>query len=126
MILLVTILKDYRHVEALLLGFVELEVHGSTVMEASGMGNVLGNLPIMSSVRQIFPNSSAPSQVVLTVTSELKAKQCLDFAHKQFGLDQHEGTGIMFTVPIGKAIGLTQPFHSRDKVHEDGKEKFLV
>ena len=119
MILLVTILKDYRHVEALLLGFVELDVQGSTVIEAAGMGTVLGNVPILNSVRQIFPNSSSPSQVVLTITDERKAQECIEFGCRQLGLDQHEGTGIMFTVPVGQPIGLCQSIHSRAPMTED-------
>ncbi len=113
MILLITILKDFRHVEALLLGFVELEVSGSTVIEALGMGDILGNLPIMSGVREIFPNSSAPSHVVLTVTDTIKAQQCIEFARRKFQLDQCEGTGVIFTVPLGQTAGLTQALPMR-------------
>ena len=90
--LLVTILKDYRHVEELMLGFVELEVGGSTVIEGAGMGEILGNLPILSSVRQLFPNSGSTSHVVLTVTNEHKAAQCTTFIREQFNLDAQPGT----------------------------------
>ena len=107
MFLLVTILKEYRHVEELMLGFVELEVSGSTVIEGSGMGEILGNLPILSSVRQLFPNSGASSQVVLTVTNEQKASQCITFIREQFNLDTQPGIGIVFSLPLAHAFGLS-------------------
>ena len=40
-----TILKDYQTVEDLMLSMVGLDITGSTVIEATGMGGVLGNIP---------------------------------------------------------------------------------
>ena len=108
MLLLVTILKEYRHVEELMLGFVELEVGGSTVIEGSGMGEILGNLPILSSVRQLFPKSGSTSHVVLTATNERKAAQCMTFVREQFNLEDSPGAGIIFSVPIANAFGLSE------------------
>ena len=36
--LLITIIKDYKKVEEILLGFIEIEVTGSTVIEGKGRG----------------------------------------------------------------------------------------
>ena len=126
MLLLVTILKDYRHVEELMLGFVELEVGGSTVIEGAGMGEVLGNLPILSSVRQLFPNSASTSHIVLTVTNELKANQCITFIREQFNLDGQPGAGIIFSVPIANVFGLSEAISARSEKTVQADEERLV
>lgn len=126
MLLLVTILKDYRHVEELMLGFVELEVGGSTVIEGAGMGEVLGNLPILSSVRQLFPNSGSTSHIVLTVTNELKANQCITFIREQFNLDGQPGAGIIFSVPIANVFGLSEAISARSEKTVQADEERLV
>jgi len=124
--LLVTILKDYQDVETLLLGMVELDISGSTVIEAAGMGSVLGNLPILSSVQRMFPNSAGPSHVVLTVTDQFKAQRCMEYATKKLNLSAHSATGIMFVVPVGATIGLTQPIGSPMTNLESRDQKVLV
>ena len=126
MLLLVTILKDYRHVEELMLGFVELEVGGSTVIEGTGMGSILGNLPILSSVRQLFPNSSLSSYVVLTVTNQQKAAQCVTFIREQFNLDAQPGAGIVFSLPLGSVAGLSEDVSTRSDGCQDPEEERLV
>ena len=70
--LLVTILKDYQTVKNLMLSMVEFDITGSTVIEATGMGGVLGNIPLLSSVAGLFPNAQKPSHIVLTVTKPKK------------------------------------------------------
>lgn len=124
--LLVTILKDYQDVETLLLGMVELDISGSTVIEAAGMGSVLGNLPILSSVQRMFPNSTRPSHVVLTVTDASKAKQCMAYATQKLGLSADSPAGIMFALPVAHAIGLTAPISSPIPNLEAPEEKLLV
>ena len=126
MLLLVTILKDYRHVEELMLGFVELEVSGSTVIEGAGMGEILGNLPILSSVRQLFPNSGSTSHIVLTVTNERKVNQCITFIREQFNLDTQPGAGIVFSVPIANAIGLSEAISTQSESSRRPNEERLV
>jgi hypothetical protein len=107
--LVVTILKDYHDVETLLLGMVELDISGSTVIDAAGMGGVLGNLPILSGIQRMFPNASRPSHVVLTVTDELKAQKCMTYAVQKLKLSADSSAGIMFSLSIANAVGLTQP-----------------
>ncbi len=107
--LVVTILKNYHDVETLLLGMVELDISGSTVIEGTGMGGVLGNLPILSGIQRMFPNASRPSHVVLTVTDELKAQECMTYAVQKLNLSAESSAGIMFSLPLAHAVGLTHP-----------------
>lgn len=110
--LVVTILKDYHDVETLLLGMVELDISGSTVIEGAGMGGVLGNLPILSGIQRMFPDSSRPSHIVLTVADAQKAQKCMVFAVQKLKLSAGASKGIMFSLPLANVVGLTQPIDS--------------
>ena len=107
MVLLVCILKDYRRVEEVLLGFLEHGVTGATVMDARGMGQVLASeLPIFAGVRGLFPGSGADSHAILSVMPRGKAFTCLDLVERVAGPFDAPGTGIVFTVALERAVGL--------------------
>lgn len=107
MVLLVCILKDYRLVEDLLLGFVEAGVTGATVIEGRGMGQILGaEVPLFASLRGLFPGSGADSHVVFAAMDAAKVDTCLELAERVCGPLTEPGSGVVFTVPIGTIRGL--------------------
>lgn len=107
MLLLVCILKDYRLVEALLLGFVEEGVTGATVLEGRGMGQILGNeVPLFASLRGLFPGAGAESHVVFSAMTAEKAARCLDLVSRVCGNLDEPGAGVAFTVRLETMLGL--------------------
>ena len=105
--LLVCILKDYRLIQNLLLGFVEHGVTGATVLEGRGMGQILGSeLPIFADLRGLFPGSAVESHVVLAVIRQGRSEVCLDLVERLAGPFDQPGSGIVFTVPLNRVIGL--------------------
>lgn len=107
MILLVCILKDYRRVEEILLGFLELGVTGGTVLEGRGMGQLLGSeVPIFAALRGLFPGSVSDSNVILAVMRAEKAELCLDLIERIAGPLDQPGSGVAFTVPVVQVRGL--------------------
>ncbi len=105
MVLLVTIIKDYRKIEEILLGFVEYEVTGATVLEGRGMGQIIGDVPIFASLRGLFPGSAEDSHVLLAVMSAEKARKCTVLVDRVAGPLDQPGTGVVFTVPISNMLG---------------------
>jgi len=105
MVLLVTIIKDYRKIEEILLGFVEYEVTGATVLEGRGMGQVIGDVPIFASLRGLFPGSAEDSHLLLAIMSPEKAQKCTALVDRIAGPLDQPGTGIVFTVPISNMLG---------------------
>ena len=105
MVLLVTIIKDYRKIEEILLGFVEYEVTGATVLEGRGMGQIIGDVPIFASLRGLFPGSAEDSHVLLAVMSAEKARKCTVLVDRVAGPLDQPGTGVVFTVPIFNMLG---------------------
>jgi hypothetical protein len=101
------ILKDYRRVEDLLLAFVEEGVTGATVLDARGMGQILGSeVPIFASLRGLFPGSVLDSHVVMAAMTQTKGAHCLDLIEQRFGPLSDPGSGIAWIMPLGRVVGL--------------------
>lgn len=115
MVLLVCILKNYRHVEALLLGFLELEISGATVLDARGMGQMLvQEHPLFVGARDLFPGAASDSHVVVCVTDTTKAQAGLDLLDRVASGIGRKGAGVGFTLPLGRVVGLSAPFQASD------------
>ena len=107
MVFLIIILKDYRRLEGLLLGLVELGVTGATVLEGRGLGQFLGSeMPLFLGMRGFFPGSAMDSQLVVSVIKADLAEHCLALAEHQLGPLEDPGHGIAFTIPIGLHRGI--------------------
>ncbi|MCA9541008.1 MAG: hypothetical protein KC620_19040 [Myxococcales bacterium] len=107
MVLFVTIIKDYRKIEELLLGFIEEGVTGATVVEGRGMGQIIGEIPIFAGVRGLFPGSALDSHLVLAVMDAGLARTCLQLVERIAGSLEEPGGGIAFTIPLGVVKGIT-------------------
>lgn len=104
--LLVTIIKDYRKVESLLLGFVEADITGATVLEGQGMGQLLGDVPIMAGLKGLFPGSAHESYVIIAAMPASKIAECITLVEKTCGPMDMPSAGIVFTLPIGLIRGM--------------------
>ncbi len=106
--MVITILKDYRLVEEVLLRFIDIDVTGATVIESQGMGQILGDVPILAGLRGLFPGSGKNSFMVMTVVDDGRLASCLDAIEDTCGDMSVPGTGITFTVPVGTVRGLKE------------------
>ena len=89
--LLIAIVKDYSKVEEILLGFVEADIPGATVLEGQGMGQILGNVPIFADLRGHFPGSMHDSYVLISVIDSSRIPRCLmSVVHLFFSRDSFE------------------------------------
>jgi nitrogen regulatory protein P-II 1 len=109
--LVITILKDYRLVEDLLLRFVDIDITGATVIEGQGMGQLLGDVPILAGLRGLFPGSGTNSFVILTAIKRERLEVCISAIEDVCGDMSVPGTGITFTLPIGTIRGLKESIH---------------
>lgn len=110
MVLLICILKNYRQVEELLLGFLDLDITGATVVDARGMGQLLiQEHPLFVGTRDLFPGAAGDSHLVFSVTSAARAQLGLALLERITGPLARGGSGVAFTVPIGQTAGLASP-----------------
>ncbi|MEE2788571.1 MAG: hypothetical protein VX589_14605 [Myxococcota bacterium] len=104
--LLIAILKDYRLVEEILLGFIENDVTGATVLEGRGMGQILGQVPIFADLRGNFPGSMHDSSVIMAAMPSSKIQSCIDIIEDVCDPLDQPASGITFTLPIDRILGL--------------------
>ena len=99
--LVICILKDYRRVEDVLLGFIELGITGATVVEARGMAQLVGGQhPLFASVRGLFPGSTHDSHLSLAAMDAAQVETALALIDRVTGGLDQPGRGVVFTVPV--------------------------
>jgi nitrogen regulatory protein P-II 1 len=105
--LLVCVINKASKVEEILEAFLDLGVTGATVLDSCGMGAVLTEDPIFAGFRQLL---SGPGTRNKTILSVIEDEETLDAAISAVeticGRMENASTGILFTVPIDRVLGL--------------------
>lgn len=111
MVLLIIILSDSRHVEEVLEAFLEVGVTGGTVLHAQGMGEFLSReVPIFAGLRTLFPGGDSQHRLILSLTTEEKARETAELVGKICGSLEERGTGVALTLPVSEYWGLSKGF----------------
>ena len=112
--LLVAVINHAELVDDLLAAFVELGVTGATVVNSEGMGHVLSqDVPIFAGVRTLRAGSRPRNQTVFSVVDDEKVDRAIAPIEEICGDLDQPGQGIVFTVPIGRVVGLAPELESR-------------
>lgn len=105
--LLFCVIKDYRQLDMLLEGFIELGISGATVLDARGMAQVLSSdVPIFAGLSSLFPGGNADSHVVMSVLPSERVPEVISLIEDVCGDFSEPGSGILFSVPIQRVRGL--------------------
>lgn len=111
--LLVAVVNHAELVDDLLAGFVELGITGATVVDSEGMGHVLAqDVPIFAGVRALRARSRPRNQTVLSVVEDEKVDRAIALIQEICGDLAEPGQGIVFTVPVGRVVGLSPELES--------------
>ena len=90
----------------------DLEIRGATVLESSGMGRILANnsdVPIFSSLQNILAEHSDRTTTIFAVSKhDDKIAGVMEVLESTFAGFKAEDGGIMFTVPVNRAVGLAR------------------
>ena len=106
--LLVAVVNHEEFVDDVLAGFVELGITGATILESRGMGHVQSReAPIFAGVRSLASQSRAENRTLLCVVEDDKADAAIAMVQEVCGDLSRPGAGIVFTVPIGRVVGLS-------------------
>ncbi len=106
--LLVCVVNRDEKLEEILSGFLELGVTGATVMHTEGMGRVLSqDVPVFAGLQTLMSRSRPQNTMILSVieTSEV-LQAAIDMVQRVCGNLDDPSTGILFTVPLNRVIGL--------------------
>lgn len=106
--LLVAVINHEERVDHLLAGFLELGITGATVLESRGMGRVLTReVPIFAGLRGLDARARPSNRTVLCVAEDAKIDAAIAMIQDVCGSLDTPGAGIVFTVPVGRVVGLS-------------------
>lgn len=105
--LLVAVINHEELVDDILAGFIELGITGATVIESKGMGRVLSrDVPIFAGVRTLAAASRPANRTVFCLADDTKVEAAIGLIQEICGSLDRPGAGILFTVPVGRVVGL--------------------
>ena len=106
--LLVTILDESENIEDIMLEFTKLGIKGSTIIDSLGMANVLSeceDFSLFSSLKLLMNDGRAEKKTILTVLNSSMVDSAISAIKKFVDIDA-PGSGIIFTVPVGRVVGI--------------------
>jgi nitrogen regulatory protein P-II 1 len=106
--LLIVVINQEEKLDEILSGFVELGITGATIIGSEGMGRVLAHdVPIFAGVERLMAGSRPKNQTIFSVIREdAKVDGALALLREVCGDLSDPATGIAFTVPVNRVVGL--------------------
>lgn len=110
--LLIAVINEKDRLDEILNGFLELGITGATILDSEGMGRALsrdaGEQPPAFAGLQSLIGRTRPENVTLfsVLPDETLAGPALSLIEEVCGGLDAPGTGIAFTVPIDRALGV--------------------
>lgn len=106
------ILNKTDELEEVLAAMTRVGVKGATILDSQGMGSamVIGDqddLPIFGSLKMFFDREHPYNKTVFTVIeSDELLDKAIDAIQSVVGNLDRPNEGLMFTVPVGRVIGM--------------------
>jgi nitrogen regulatory protein PII len=115
--LLVLVIDRGDKLDSILSGFVELGVTGATVIESQGMARRLSEesatAPVFAGLQELLASSRPQSTTVFSVIeTQEKLDAAVEMIQERCGDMTNPGTGIVFTLPVSRAVGLASALRS--------------
>ncbi len=107
--LLVAVINEEEKLDEVLSGFLELGVTGATLIDSEGMGRFLAqDVPIFAGLADLATRTRPRNYTILSVIrEEEKVERVIDLLQKVCGSLDSPATGIVFTVPVSRVVGLS-------------------
>ena len=106
--LLVCVINQEEKLERILSGFLELGVTGATVIGSQGMGRVLSEeLPAFAGLQALLSRSRPENTTIMSViAAPHPLEEAIAMVEEVCGGLDAPSTGILFTVPVSRVVGL--------------------
>ena len=105
--LLIAVVNDPEKIDEILSGYLELGITGATVINSEGMGRVLSHdIPIFAGLQTLITRSRPQNRTIFSVVEDDKIDPALDLLQEVCGDLTDPATGIAFTLPLDRVVGL--------------------
>ena len=105
--LLLTVINDPEKLDEILSGFLELGITGATIVSSEGMGKLLSHdIPIFAGLQTLISRSRPQNRTIFSVITDEKVGPALALLQDVCGNLQDPATGIAFTIPVNRVVGL--------------------
>ena len=105
--LLVAVINDPDRIDEILSGLLELGITGATVIHSEGMGNRLSqDIPLFARLNTPIARSRPENRTLLSVIADDRVEPALALLQRICGDLSAPGTGIAFTFPLDRVVGL--------------------
>jgi nitrogen regulatory protein PII len=115
--LLVCVINQEEKLEAVLSGFLDVGVTGATVIKSEGMGHKLSKeLPALAGLQSLLSQTRPQNTTVFSVIeSDAKLEAAVKRLQDVCGDFSAPATGIVFTLPVTRVVGLAPELEQGDK-----------
>jgi nitrogen regulatory protein PII len=105
--LLIAVINEEEKLDEILSGFIELGVTGATIIGSEGMGRVVSHdVPIFAGLHALAAGSRPRNQTIFSVIREEKIDGVIALLQEICGDLDNPATGIVFTLPVTRVVGL--------------------
>lgn len=114
--LLITVVNQDEKLDEILSGFLKLGITGATVLRSEGMGRVLTHdVPIFAGLQSLLARSRPGNVTIFSVIRDPeKVTAALALLQEVCGNLQEPATGIAFTLPVDRVVGLAPELREED------------
>jgi nitrogen regulatory protein PII len=106
--LLIAVINQEEKLDEILSGFLDLGITGATVIRSEGMGRVLTHdVPIFAGLQSLLSRARPQNQTLFSVIDDdATVEGAIQLLEKVCGSLQDPATGIAFTIPVNRVVGL--------------------
>lgn len=114
--LLIAVINDVDRIDEILAGFLEIGVTGATIIDSEGMGRVLSEeTPVFADLQTLISRSRPQNQTLFSVIEgDETVERALAIIQDVCGNLEDPATGIAFTMPLTRVIGLAPELRDPD------------
>lgn len=113
--LLIAVINEEEKLDEILSAFVELGITGATLINSEGMGRFLAHdVPIFAGLADLAARSRPRNHTIFSVIrEEEKVEGAIALLQEICGNLEDPATGIVFTVPVSRVVGLSPELGTR-------------
>ncbi|MGB4336971.1 MAG: hypothetical protein WBK10_00160 [Bacillota bacterium] len=109
--LLFVVLNDTNLLDDLFASFYRAGISGATCVESMGMGRALSasdvaSIPIFAALRHHLNESRPHNRTIFALLDDDEVDKAINAVQQVVGDLSRPGTGLVFTVPVGRVVGL--------------------